>query len=115
MHAVVKSIASDEANLDGFRPDDAACFSLNVRIRIGVDGAPGEDDFELCVCTPEWLRQTIWEPRWGRHMLIVREYDRSVIEKYIHDYVVECAGADWNAIAGKLARVFSWEFEDYQG
>jgi hypothetical protein len=115
MHAVVRSISSDEFEIKSYAPGDPACFVLNLRIRIGSDETSGADDFELCVCTPQWLRQSVWEPRWGRHLLIVREYDLRAIEKHINDYVGECSGSDWNSIAAKLGRVFAWEFEDYQG
>ncbi len=115
MHAVVRSISSDEFDIKGYLPENPACFFLNLRIRIGSDETSGADDFELGVCTPEWLNQSVWEPRWGRHLMIVREFDLSAIEKYIRDYVDTCNGTDWNLIAGKLGRVFAWEFEDYQG
>ena len=47
-------------------------------------------------------------------MLIVHDYSLPSIEEHIHTYVAQCDGHDWNAIAGKLARMFAWEFEDYQ-
>ncbi|MFM0723153.1 immunity 8 family protein [Paraburkholderia strydomiana] len=114
MHAAIKSISNDEIDVAKFSPENPTCFSLNLRIRIGANETAGSDDFELCVCTPEWLHQTTWEPRWGRHLLIVREYDFSAIEQCIQSYVADCKGDSWNIVAGKLARVFAWEFEDYQ-
>jgi hypothetical protein len=114
MHAVVKNIASDDVEIDKFKPDDLACFSLSLRIRIGSGEALGADDFDLFVCTPKWLCQNIWEPRWGRHMLIVREYDRSAIETCIYDYVAKCVGDRWHDIAERISRNLSWEFEDYR-
>lgn len=114
MHAVIRNIASDDVEFDSYTPDDSACFSLTIRMLIGHDAVSGADEFELCVCTPEWLRQTVWEPRWGRHLLIVRAYDRSSIERCIHEYVAKCMGDTWHEIATKLARNFSWEFEDYR-
>ena len=50
----------------------------------------------------------------GRHLLIVLAYDRSSIERCIHEYVAKCMGDTWHEIATKLARNFSWEFEDYR-
>ncbi|NKJ48088.1 hypothetical protein CIC12_15325 [Burkholderia sp. SG-MS1] len=114
MHAVVKSISCDEFDLGAFVPEDRSCFCLNLHLRIGLAESSGADDFELCVCTPEWLGQTVWEPRWGRHLLIVREYSLPSIEEHIRTYVAQCDGNDWSAIAIKLARIFVWEFEDYQ-
>lgn len=114
MHAVVKSISSDDTGIEDFRPNNLSCFSLNLRVLIGSSEAPGADEFDLFVCTPDWLSQNIWEPRWGRHMLIVREYDRSAIEKCVYDYVAKCVGNEWHEIAEKIARNLSWEFEDYR-
>lgn len=114
MRAIIRSIVSDEVSMDDYAPEDPACFSLNLRIRIGPDAASGADEFELCVCTPEWLRQTVLQPRWGRHLLIIGAYDRLGIERCIHEYVANCEGDAWHEIAGKLARSLSWEFEDYR-
>ncbi|WGY73627.1 immunity 8 family protein [Burkholderia cepacia] len=110
----MQSISSDEFEINSYAPENPACFVLNLRIRIGNDETSGADDFELCVCTPAWLSQTVWEPSWGRHLLIVREYDLLAIEKCINEYVDGCSGNDWSSIAGKLGRVLAWEFEDYQ-
>ena len=114
MHAVIRSISSDDFEIKAYAPENPRCFFLSLQIRIGSDEASGADDFQLGVCTPEWLNQSLWEPRWGRHLLVVREYDLSAIEKCICDYVDRCSGADWNSIAEKLAQVFAWEFADYQ-
>jgi hypothetical protein len=114
MQAVIKSISSDEFDLKVYEPENPANFSLTLRIRIGSNEMSGADDFELGVCTPEWLLQNIWEPQWGRHMLIVREYDYSVIERCVNDYIEKCFGDTWDVVAEKIARNFSWEFEDYQ-
>ena len=114
MHAVIRSISSDEFDVKTYIPENPGCFFLNLRIRVGSDETSGADDFELSICTPEWLQQNIWEPRWGRHMLIVKTYDLSAIEECIRDYVSECSGNNWNALAEKISRNLSWEFEDYQ-
>lgn len=113
MRATVRSISCDEWSLESFAPADPTCFTLALRIRVGIMGAAGADDFECQVCTPEWLKQAVAEPRWGRHMLIVREYNWTLIEDAIASYVANCEGSDWNTLAGKVARVLSWEFEDY--
>jgi hypothetical protein len=116
MKAVVKSMWVDSSiiNLDRYFPDDPENFSLWIEVRVGPDNAADSDDYRVLVCTPEWLRENVWEPRWGRHMLIVRIYDRSIIEKCVHDYVAKCTGDGWRDIAEKVARNLSWEFEDYQ-
>lgn len=114
VHVNLKEMSCDECDHETFYPADPTCFHLNLRLRIGLADSPGADDFEVCVCTPEWLKQVVLEPRWGRHLMIVREYNLSAIKEQIHKYVAQADGDDWNAIATKLARVFAWEFEDYQ-
>ena len=46
--------------------------------------------------------------------LLVRKYDLDEIKNIITDYIDQCEGEDWMAIAQKLSRVFAWEYEDYQ-
>lgn len=111
---MVKGIASDDVDIDNFKPDDLSCFSLNLRIRIGSGEASGTDDFDLFICTPKWLFRNVCSSLWGRHMLIVREYDRSTIETCIYDYVAKCVGDEWHDIAERIARNLFWEFEDYR-
>jgi hypothetical protein len=116
MKAIIKTMwaNSPTIDLDSYHPENLENFSLWIEFKIGPEGLTGADDYRLLVCTPEWLRQNVSEPRWGRHMLIVREYDRSVIEKCVCDYVMSCTGDKWEVIEGKVARNLSWEFEDYQ-
>jgi len=114
VQAVVKAITCDEVELSSFVPSDPATFALTLRIRIGLENDVGADDFECCVCTPRWLQQVVWEPKWGRHLLIVREFNLVAIEHHIHEYVKECSGNDWISIARMVARVLAWEFEDYE-
>jgi len=116
MKAIIKSmwVNSSSINLDSYLPDDPEKFGLWIEFGIGPSDAAGSDDYRVLVCTPDWLRDTVWEPRWGRHMLIVRMYDRSAIEKCVQDYVAKCTGADWADIAEKIARNLFWEFEDFQ-
>lgn len=114
MHAIVKGFASDDVELESFAPDNPDCFFLNIRVQMGLDESPGSDSFGLFVCTPKWLAQNIWEPTWGRHMLVVREYDLAAIERCICDYAAKCIGSEWHEIAERIARNLSWEFEDYK-
>ncbi|MFC4435992.1 immunity 8 family protein [Cupriavidus respiraculi] len=111
--AVVKGITCDQSDLASYSPPDPTCFTLTLRVHIGLADTAGADDFECHVCTPTWLIQTVSGPTWVRHLMIVPEYDLGKIEGAIHGYVASCAGENWPNIASKLARVFAWEFEDY--
>jgi hypothetical protein len=51
---------------------------------------------------------------WGRHMLIVPDYDLKKIRAIIAQYSISCEGKDWEAVAKLLSRIGRWEFEDYR-
>lgn len=114
MRAVIKGIFSDEHNLDELASGRLTCLSSTLRIKIGPENNPSADDFELFVCTPDWINKNVFEPRWGRHMLIVREFNLEAITSLIEDYLDKCEGDCWNSIANKIARLMAWEFEDYK-
>lgn len=50
-------------------------------IRIGTADSDGADNFDLGVCTPEWLCKHQWGPDLMRHTLLVRKYDLDEIKK----------------------------------
>ncbi|MBS9422404.1 MULTISPECIES: immunity 8 family protein [Photorhabdus] len=114
MKAELKSISSDDYDLDLYFPDDDEKFLLKVILRIGEKDSKEADNFDLLICTPNWLKNNHWTPQLIRHMLLVRKYDLDEITKTITDYIDQCEGDDWMGIAQKLSRVFAWEYEDYQ-
>ncbi|EAN8329608.1 hypothetical protein EOY42_26010 [Salmonella enterica] len=114
MKAILKSISNDDHDLDKFYPEDESVFSLWLLLRIGAENSSGADNFDLRVCTPEWLCKNRWLPELMRHTLLVRKYDLEEIKKTITDYIDQCEGNDWMEIVQKLSRVFAWEYEDYQ-
>lgn len=114
MKATLKSISSDDYDLGRYYPENEEIFSLRLLIRIGTADSDGADNFDLFVCTPEWLCKHRWVPELMRHTLLVRKYDLDEITRTITDYIDQCEGNDWMDIARKLSRVFAWEYEDYQ-
>jgi hypothetical protein len=115
MLALIKSFSADDVDIKSFQPEDPGYFALDIRLRIGPEESASADDFDVRVCTPRWLGDTVHGARWGRHLLIVDKYDLGTIEEFISFYVSSCYGEDWDSIAEKLSRVFRWEFEDYRG
>lgn len=103
-------------SLKDFRPDDPDCFGLYIRLMVGFKGGKGAESFDLLVCTPSWISAQYagegWV--WGRHMLIVLEYDFGLIRKVIESYIERCSGSDWQEVATKVSAIGAWEFEDYQ-
>ena len=114
MHAKLKSISSDDVDINSYTPEDPNHFFINLRLLIGLEGCESGDNFFLSLCTPGWLQRTIGNSLWGRHLLVVREFDLHHISDLISDSIEKCEGQDWTEIALKLSRLYSWEFEDYK-
>lgn len=99
MKAILKSISNDDYELDKFYPEDERIFSLQLLLRIGCENSAGADNFDIRVCTPEWLCKHHWLPELMRHTLLVRKYDLNEITKTITDYIDQCEGNDWMELA----------------
>ena len=102
--------------LDEFWPEDESNFAIPIRLMIGPEDSLGSESFDILVGTPDWIKSQYIEEKcvWGHHMLIVMEYDFSLIQQKIERYLIGCTGEDWQAVARKLRIMGSWEFEDYQ-
>ncbi|WP_344761417.1 immunity 8 family protein [Actimicrobium antarcticum] len=116
--AIVKGIWIDSAtiSLETYSPNDRECFGLWINLRVGQNEEEGSHDYQLLVCTPDWLKKEYFFKKavWGRHMLIVFEYDLDVIKNEIYRCIESCVGTDWPTITQKVAKFAAWEFEDYQ-
>lgn len=117
MRAALRSI--------GFQPEpstlsgDPAEFSFLARLIIGPADAPGEESFDVTVCTPEWL--AIASRRAGgiydaRHHVVVNldEFNQRALRDWLASRVHEAEAANWSERGQRLGRLGHWEFEDYQ-
>jgi hypothetical protein len=117
MRAVLKSLdlAPDPSTL----PADPEGFSLLARMMVGPADTPGEESFDVSVCTPEWLRKTCRQAGGiydARHHLIVdfEKFDQQALRAWLAAKVQEIEGGTWSEIATRLGRLGYWEFEDYR-
>lgn len=116
MRAQLKEFYSLDFDLDSYWPDEFDNFGFWVRAMIGLDNEEGADSFDMLICTPSWLRSqhSGHEVIFGRHMLIVFEYDLERIKSKVSSYCDSCFGKDWQEIAEKLSWIGYWEFENYK-
>jgi hypothetical protein len=113
MRAQLKQIHTPELDLNTYWPNDPSCFGFLLQAFIGVENEPGYDSFSFIFCSPKWLEQKAeGGVLSGAGYLILAEYDRGKIEKYLRRLCERCLGNSWQEIASKLVQVGSWEFED---
>lgn len=104
----------DVDDLEGWTPEGED-WALALRILAGPDDGPGEESFDLTVCSAGWLAERVRRDGVldGRHHLIVERYDWPRIESHLRRRVAACRGTDWSEVAAKISRLAYWEFEDY--
>ena len=94
-----------------------AAFVLRARMIVGPADGPGEESFDMTLCTPEWLAG---EAKGGfydaRHHLVVdfEAFDRNALHRWLTKRVQSVQAVTWHEIGERLGRLGYWEFEDYQ-
>ena len=90
MKAKLKEIYSIHTSipLEKFRPIDPRNFLIPITLMIGLEDTDGSDSFDMHVCTVDWIktRCAIDAYVWGRHKLVVFEYDFDLIKETIERY-----------------------------
>lgn len=118
MKLKVKDFWIDNADfqLESYQPIDNNFFSIWVNIRVGSDTELGTNDYQVRVCTPDWIKRECESVKamWGRHILIISTYDLALIKEMISEYVESCTGKSFLEVAEKISRIAAWEYEDYQ-
>jgi hypothetical protein len=117
MRAEIRAIESpDVHDLPTYAPEHPEHFGFMLRLYVGPMDGPGEESFDIQVCTPKWLTHRYGEDATinGRHHLIVFKYQWTAIEDFVREFVASCSGDTWREIASKLSRLGYWEFEDYR-
>ena len=83
---------------------------------VGSSDGPGEESFDVQVCTPRWLERWVREngPRVGRHFLIIEHWHAPAVLSFLKKIVENCSGPTWDVVAEQVSRIGFWEFEDYR-
>ena len=109
----IMTIGGDDASK--FTPGDSKYFSLWLRLQVGPSDGEGSESFDVLVCSPGWLACQCERDGFviGRHHFVVNQYRFDFIRDKLIKYIGHCSGENWPEIAGKVARIGHWEFEDY--
>lgn len=116
MRASIRRFHSpDISDLGTYKPEKADTFGFLLQVIVGPAGLEGEESFDIEVCTPKWLLQNYGQDDivFGRHHIVVFEYQYDRFVDAITSYVETCEGASWDEVAQKLSEIGRWEFEDY--
>lgn len=116
MRAELKSVMSSDIDPSTYFPEKEDSFGVFIQATIGPEGVDSGDVFGFQVCSPKWLASQIEGSgiMWGRHLIILVEYDFSNITQEISSLCARTFGSNWQEVAAKIARYGQWEFEDYQ-
>lgn len=117
MKIEIKSFTSpDILNFRHHIPDDRESFFFLLELEIGVLGKEGADLFSFEVCTPKWLLENHqpYDIVFGKHKLIVFEYDIDNIINEIKRYLNANTYHSWEDAANQISKIAHWEFEDYK-
>jgi hypothetical protein len=115
MNAELKTIMSlDVDDLAIWRPS-AEDFAIAIRLIVGPAGLPGEESFDLTVCSAAWISTRVEADGIfdARHHFVVDGFNFPAIRSYFTRRVAQCEGETWSDIAAKLTRIGYWEFENY--
>lgn len=113
MKAELKRLHSPDADLSGggSLPADA----LFVQLMIGPADSPGEESFDVMVCTPD-SRQTVLDPadpESDKYLLVVDRIDVGLIRAHVQDYLQGLEAPTWQELAHEIGKLGKWEFQDY--
>jgi Immunity protein 8 len=116
MKATVRRLHSPDVDLESFAPEDPEDFGLLVQLMVGPADGPGEESFDIVVCTPGWLARSVRNdgPLVGLHHLVVERYDPTRVRLYLTALVEEEEASTWPELALKINRIAKWEFADYR-
>ncbi len=98
-----------------YQPIDPDLFQLPVEMLIGPRDAPGEEIFQITICSPQWLVKFIKDGDIvaARGYIIAAHYDFQKIRAFLELYVSRCEGQTWQDLAQQISCLGFWEFEQY--
>jgi hypothetical protein len=116
MRAVIRRFHSPDAlDLDSYVPADPADDAILLQVMVGPSDGPGEESFDVLVCTPRWVERWVRSkgPLIGRHHLVVESMNPDVVRRFLTKMIETDMADSWDELANRVGRIGRWEFEDY--
>ena len=116
MKAEIKALHSpDVYDLVNYSPEKEDNFCFLLQVLAGLKDEEGEESFDIVVCTPKWLMENHnrKDVVFGRHRIIVFEYDYQRLLTSLKTYIESFNESNWIELGEKIGRIGKWEFEDY--
>lgn len=118
---------SQDMSIEGFAPPDPEHFGVNAQVFIG-SGDGYSDSFDVVVCSPSWLVESLSSPDWSRFnrglrvipetvlpgasIWLMRRWDRDEFETAVNAICDSYSpGPDWGTVACRIGRLIPWEFD----
>ncbi|NKY87649.1 Imm8 family immunity protein [Nocardia veterana] len=111
MKAELKGMHSPDVDLTD-ESADIPTDSLLVQLMIGPANAPGEESFDVVVCTPDHLARTGTTPT--RHTMVLDRIEIATIRRYVENALRDLTRPTWHELATEISRIGRWEFDDYR-
>lgn len=116
MKALIRDIYSSDVDVESYRSADRYDDGQWIRLLIGPDGEPGEESFDVLVCTPRWLARRLNQGgfQFVRHTLLMEAFDLSTAIDLLRHEVASVTGSTWAELLLDLVQIGRWEFQNYR-
>jgi hypothetical protein len=103
-------------SLSLYVPPDPDNFAFLLQVMVGPSDRPGEELFDVEVCSPQWLSDRLQQEQLmiGRHHVFVAGHDWDRISALITRWVARCEGNSWSEVVQEVGRLGHLEFKDYR-
>lgn len=102
-------------DLETLELKDPQRFHVTIRAMIGPDPGKGEESFDFCVCSQEWINDEIQQRRYvvAHRLMVISHWNVELVKRGINETISSLVADSWKELAKKLSVFASWEFEDY--
>ncbi|MCR4811718.1 MAG: immunity 8 family protein [Bacteroidales bacterium] len=103
---------SPDVDIDNFTPTIPDEFAFLLQVFVGVQDEPGDECFDIFVCTPKWIERHHSKEAVliGLHTIIVQGFDLKKLLKAIEELVC-IEGSSWQEISNRIGYVGLSEFD----